>query len=86
MGWRHFRERIQLFIGEGADEGKCALQFADGHRGDIRVQPYRDGYRVHLPCHISLEHFTFCKRTAIGPDAIEIRDGMLIFAYDGIKR
>lgn len=86
MGWKSFQERAQFLIGEAGDAGKCAIRSADVLDGDIRVQPYRYGFRVHLPCHISIENFTFCKRTVIDPRAIELRDGMLIFSYEGIKQ
>ncbi|KPH62315.1 hypothetical protein [Novosphingobium sp. ST904] len=75
----------QLFIGKGDDLGKCALRFVTGADWDYRVQAYRNSYRVHLPSVVSLQHFTFCNRTALGIDAIEVRDGMIIFAYEGIK-
>lgn len=83
IGIRGTMKRAQLYLGFGGDSGKCGLRAAPD--GDIRIQSHRDGYRIHLPCHISVEHFTFCKRTAVRREAIEIREDLLIFAYEGIR-
>jgi len=85
IGMKSVRHRVQLFIGERADSGHLGIKLVDGPDGDFRVQPARHGYRVFVPCHIALKFFEFSSRVTIHRSAIELRDGMLVFAYAGLK-
>lgn len=81
----HRSRHATLFIGVGADAGKCGIRFAGTGDWDYRVLPHMGGRKIFLPSRVSVQHFTFCERTEISPEDISIRDGMLIFAYAGVR-
>lgn len=79
-------ERVQLFIGCGSDVGRVGIKNAGVRSGDYRCIPHGWGtYRVYLPAHTSMQHFSFCQRTTIPMEEVELRKNMVIFNCPGAR-
>jgi hypothetical protein len=85
MGFREFRHRALILLGEGNDQGKLAIVRYDAPDSDYRVQPVRFGVRVYVPCHIAVKHFAFGPAVAVPPSDIVVTGDRTTFAFAGLK-